>query len=257
MTASVVAVPDWLISKPIAHRGLHDASAGRVENSLSATRAAVASGFSIECDVQRSRDGEAMVFHDFTLERLTAAAGALDQRTSAELGRLTLRESSDTIAPLPVLLDAIGGRVPLICEIKSAFDGDMRLADRVAAIAGRYQGPLALKSFDPAVLLRLRSHAGGADRALPLGLVAEARYDDPDWNRLPTDLRERLAALVDFDSIRPDFLSYAVNDLPHAAATLFRSAWSRPVMCWTVRTPAQRERAARWADQMVFEGFSP
>ena len=248
------AAPAWLTARPIAHRGLHDKAAGRWENTLSAAAAAVARGFAIECDVQLSGDGEAMVFHDLTLERLTREAGPVGSRSAHALGRLAIGGTADRVAALPAFLDAIDGRVPLICEIKSAFDGDMRLADRTLAVVGGYPGPVALKSFDPAIIRHLR---GLAPAGLPLGIVAEARFDDPEWAHLGPDLRRDLGALAHFDETRPDFLSFWVADLPHAAATLMRAGLGRPVMTWTVRTPAERGRAARWADQMVFEGFVP
>ena len=72
-----MAAPDWLTARPIAHRGLHDRAASRPENTLAAARAAVAGGFAIECDVQLSADGEAMVFHDAALGRLTEAREAV------------------------------------------------------------------------------------------------------------------------------------------------------------------------------------
>lgn len=257
MSGARSGVPGWLTQRPIAHRGLHDRAANRVENSLGAARAAIDAGFAIECDVQRSRDGEAMVFHDFDLQRLTAARGMLAERTAAELERIALDRSADRISTLSAFVDLIGGRVPLICEIKSSFDGDMRLAARTAEVVRDYAGPVALKSFDPAVMKHLRANTDLASRQVPLGIVAEAHYSDPEWTGLEPDQRCRLAALTDFADLRPDFLSYAVDDLPHAAATLFRAAWNRPVICWTVRTAEQRKRAERWSDQMVFEGFTP
>ena len=62
---------DWLIARPVAHRGLHDATAGVIENTPSAFAAAVARDYAIECDLQVSADGEAMVHHDYVLGRLT------------------------------------------------------------------------------------------------------------------------------------------------------------------------------------------
>lgn len=246
--------PDWLVRRPIAHRGLHDRGRGVIENSLSAARAAVAGGYAIECDVQLTADGDAVVFHDFTLDRLTEASGPLVGRRAAELGDVALAGSSgDRVPTLGALLDLIGGRVPLVCEVKSRFTGDTRLADRVAAVAAGYGGPLALKSFDPAVVAHLR----GRGLPHPLGIVAEAAYDDPEWAALTAETRAGLAALAHVADTRPDFLSWRVHDLPHAAPQLFRSALGRPVMAWTVRTADQRQRAARWADQMVFEGFAP
>ena len=245
--------PDWLVRRPIAHRGLHDRTAGIVENSPSAARAAVAGGYAIECDIQLTADGEAVVFHDHALHRLTAEPGRVADRTSADLAGLVLTGSRDTIPSLSTVLSLIKGRVPLICEIKSRFDGDMRLADRAAAVADDYDGPLAFKSFDPAVVAHLRA----AGRRESLGIVAEAAYDDPEWDGLSAARKRDLAGMLHFAETRPDFLSYSVGDLPHAVPHLCRVGMGLPVMAWTVRTPDQRQRAANWADQMVFEGFVP
>ena len=248
------AAPAWLTARPIAHRGLHDRSAGRFENTISAAAAAIAQGCAIECDVQLSADREAMVFHDFTLERLTAESGPVFSRSAQTLQTIAVGGTADRIPGLPAFLDAIAGRVPLICEIKSAFDGDMRLAERTLEVVKTYAGPIALKSFDPAVIRYLRRIAPAG---LPLGIVAEAHYADPEWDSLSPGLKRDLAALAHFGETRPDFLSFWVEDLPHAAVTLMRAGLGRPVMSWTVRTPEQRARATRWADQMVFEGFVP
>ena len=248
------AVPDWLTARPIAHRGLHDRKANRFENTVSAALAAVDRGYAIECDVQRSADGEAVVFHDATLDRLTTERGRVGSFSAAALAALSIGGSGDRIVSLATFLSAIGGRVPLICEIKSAFDGDIRLADRVAAVAGAYQGPLALKSFDPLVIRHLRQ---SGETSVPLGIVAEARYCDPEWAVLDAMDRQRMAALVHLPETEPAFLSYAVDDLPHAATTLFKLALGRPVIAWTVRTSEQRQRAVHWTDQIVFEGFTP
>ena len=245
--------PGWLVGRPIAHRGLHDRARGRIENSAAAARASVEAGFSIECDVQLTADGEAVVFHDFTLDRLTARAGAVAAASAAVLSATVLDGSDDRISTLPAFLDLVAGRVPVVCEVKSRFDGDMRLAERVVDVGSSYAGPLAIKSFDPAVIRHLRR----VSPSCPLGIVAEAAYDDPEWALLPSDLRRDLAEVLHFGETRPDFLSYRVADLPHAVPYLCRTAIGIPVMTWTVRTEEQRRRAALWADQMVFEGFVP
>ncbi len=245
--------PDWLVKRPIAHRGLHERAAGRIENSPAAARAAIAGGFAIECDVQLTADGDAVVFHDFDLARLTGATGRVQERKADDLGALTLTGSDDRIPTLGAFLALIDGRAPLICEVKSRFDGDLRLADRVTEIAVGYKGPLAIKSFDPAVIAHLRGQSLG----YPLGIVAEADYHDAEWGNLSTERKRDLAEMLHFADSQPDFLSYAVGDLPHAVPHLFRVAIGLPVMTWTVRTPEQRQRAASWADQMVFEGFVP
>ncbi len=242
----------WLIAHPIAHRGLHERAAGRIENSLSAARAACARGYAIECDVQLSADGEAMVFHDVTLDRLTGEHGPLAARTAQALGALTLTGSSDIIPTLTQLLAKVAAAVPVICEIKSAFDGDMALARRVADIAATYDGALGLKSFDPAVLAFLRREQAIAH--LPLGLVAEAAYAGGYWEGVSAPQRRAMESLTHWSQTRPDFLSWRVDDLPHATPSLCR-AHGLPVLAWTVRTPAQRQRAREFADQMIFEGF--
>jgi len=245
--------PAWLVERPIAHRGLHDAANGRIENSTSAAAAAIAQSYAIECDVQVTSDGEAVVFHDFALDRLTTGQGRVDAAPARLVMTLDLAGTHDRITPLADFLTEIGGQVPLICEIKSRFDGDFRLAERVAEIAARYDGPVALKSFDLAVIAHLR----GRGTECPLGIVAEAHYDDPEWAELSAAQRFKLANLLHYRETQPDFLSYAVTDLPHAVPFLCRNGIGMPVMAWTVRTPEQRGIAAEHADQIVFEGFLP
>lgn len=251
--AAPVNAPDWLTARPVAHRGLHSKARGIIENTLAAAGAAVARSYAIECDIQLASDGEAVVFHDFTLERLTQGHGRVDGFSSQDLGALAFRESAAKIAPLSAFLAAIGGRTPLIIEIKSRFDGDLRLAERALAIVSAFAGPAALKSFDPHVLAFLRAQLFPG----PLGLVAQARYEAAEWPELAPSQRMALAALSAFSSVRPDFLSWHVGDLPHATPELCRSGIGMPVLTWTVRSPADRKLADEWADQMIFEGFEP
>lgn len=248
-----MGAPDWLVARPIAHRGLHDRAAGRPENTLAAALAAVERGYAIECDVRLSADGEAMVFHDETLGRLTASQGRLGDRPAAELESLSVAGTAETVPSLPRFLAAIAGRTPLVIEVKSDYDGDSRLARRVAELALAYAGPVALKSFDPAIVGALAALAPG----LPRGIVAETTQDDPAYGLLPPELRRSLANLLHLGETRPDFLSWRVDDLPCAATYLGRLLGGLPVMTWTVRSPEQRARAAAHADQIVFEGFLP
>lgn len=246
--------PSWLTARPIAHRGLHDRAAGIPENTLAAARAAVARGFAIECDVQLTAEGEAVVFHDFALGRLTERSEPVASLTAAELARLAVAGTDQTITPLPAFLAAIGGAVPLVVEIKSRFDGDLALTRRVAEVASGYDGPLALKSFDPRVVAALRALV---PERIPRGIVAESSQDDPAYAALPESERRALANLLHLEETRPDFLSWRVDDLPCAATYLGRLLGHLPVMAWTVRNPDQRARAEAHADQMVFEGFVP
>ena len=248
---------DWLAARPIAHRGLHDRASGTIENSIDAAEAAIAAGCALECDVQLSADGEAFVFHDETLKRLTGEPGAIGQTSSGKLSRMQLAGASGAaeIPALPAFLAHIAGRASVIIEIKSLFDGDMRLAERTARIAAGHKGAIALKSFDPAVVAHLRR--SGLAQDMPLGIVAQAQYDEPEWNFVSHETRQSMACLLHWRDTRPDFLSYSVRDLPHAAAHLARVALRLPVMTWTVRTPAQWEIARAHADQAIFEGRLP
>ncbi|MGO4404721.1 glycerophosphodiester phosphodiesterase family protein [Bosea sp. RAF48] len=244
----------WLVARPIAHRGLHDLAAGVIENSSSAAQAAIASGFGIECDVQLTADGEAVVFHDFVLDRLTGESGAVVERKAEALSAITLKGSGDRIQTLSAFLDLIGGRVPVVIEIKSRFDGDLALTRRtVEVVAGYRDHPIVIKSFDPAIVTALREIAP----EIPRGIVAMNAYDYGDYDKLSAERKHALANLLHFTESRPHFLSWKVTDLESAAPYLCRNVLGLPLMSWTVRTPEERQRAARFADQMVFEGFRP
>jgi len=245
--------PDWLTARPIAHRGLHDRAKNILENTTAAALAAIAGNYAIECDVQRTKDGKAVVFHDFTLKRLTSSTGRVDAFTAAELAGVNYSIGTGTIPSLSEFMELISGRVPLIIEIKSHFDGDMRLADRVAEVVAESSAPIALKSFDPDIMAHLRTKA----LTCPLGIVAEAAYTHEEYKHLSDRQRLSLTHFLHYERTRPDFLSWGVNDFPHSTPHLLRKGLKMPVMTWTVRTKQQRELAAAWADQMVFEGFLP
>jgi glycerophosphoryl diester phosphodiesterase len=251
-----VNAPAWLVQRPIAHRGLHDKAKGVIENTLQAAQAAIASGFAIECDLQMSADGEAIVFHDETLDRLTDASGPLAARSAAEIAKVRIRGADEPPPTWAAFLEAVGGRTAIVCELKSRFDGDWRIADRVAALARSFDGPLAFKSFDHDLVayLRLRRPRMRDEAPCPIGIVAEASYDDQDWAALSAEQKRDWTDFDHFDLARPDFLSWNVDDLPHRIPFLVRELTHAPVMAWTVRTAPQREAAHKWADQIVFEG---
>jgi glycerophosphoryl diester phosphodiesterase len=244
---------DWLIARPVAHRGLHDAAAGIIENTLSAFAAAVAGNYAIECDLQISADGEAMVHHDDTLGRLTDGAGRLDAMSAADLKRVPFRATADRILTAGDLCDLIAGRVPLVVELKSRFDGDHRVASRAAAVFSAYRGATALMSFDPAMMTAVRTLAP----ALPRGIVAESKYRHHEWDHLSASAKRALTYFGHAMRTRPQFIAYSVNDLPAPVPLAARKLFGLPLLTWTVRTPEQRARASRYADQMIFEGFRP
>jgi len=247
-----MAESDWLTARPIAHRGLHDAAQGIIENTPSAVAAAVAGNYGIEVDLQITADGEAMVHHDDALGRLTDGSGKLAALSAAELKRISFRATADRMMTLGELCDLVGARVTLVLEIKSRFDSDARLVARVVEVLAAYRGPVAAMSFDPYVVAGLRRRASRLRR----GIVAERPFDHAEWGAISSWQRRVMAHLLHAPVTRPDFVAYRVDDLP-APATQLARAVGLPVLTWTVRTPAQRVRAAEWADQMIFEGLRP
>jgi glycerophosphoryl diester phosphodiesterase len=241
---------DWLTARPVAHRGLHDDSAGIIENTASAVTAAVAAGYGIEVDLQISRDGEAMVHHDESLGRLTHGEGRLDRMDAAELAAVPFRATSDRMMTLGELLDLVAGKSALFLELKSHFDRDGRLPVRVADVVLSYAGPIAVMSFDPWQMDALRQVAPG----LPRGLAAQrARHA----GKADIGARDKLSYALCGLRSRPHFIAYNVNDLPSVGPLFGRYVLGLPLLTWTVRSLQERQRARRWANQMIFEGFRP
>ena len=243
---------DWLTARPVAHRGLHDA-AGVIENTASAFNAAIAGGYGIETDLQISADGEAMVHHDDAFGRLTEGSARLADMTAAEIKTVRFQQSADRILTLGELCDLVGARVPLVLELKSRFDGDRRLVQRTAAVLASYPGPVAVMSFDPSLIEALRTTAP----RLPRGIVAERHYADHEWDRMPAAEKRHMAHLLHAWRTRPQFVAYSIKDLPAAAPLIARMIFGLPLLTWTVRSEDDRRRAARWADQIIFEGNRP
>ncbi|MEB3416181.1 glycerophosphodiester phosphodiesterase family protein [Alteriqipengyuania sp. WL0013] len=219
----------WLAQQEYAHRGLHDD--GRIENSRSAFAAAIERGLGIECDVQRTADREVVVFHDWTLERLTGAAGETAKYSAKVLAAMPLKGSNDTIQTLAAFLDQVAGQVPVLVEIKSK--DDRRVVTPCMAVRRAlegYRGKAAVMSFDPRVCRWFAAHAPHIVRGL---VVTEEGH-----RTLMGRLRRHLALW----HARPDFLAYDVRDLPSRFA---ESQWRRglPLLSWTVKTPELRRAA--------------
>jgi glycerophosphoryl diester phosphodiesterase len=247
-------LPAAFTALPLAHRGLHDRARGRPENSRAAVRAAVKAGYGIEIDLQLSADGQAMVFHDYALARLTGEEGALRQRSAAELAALRLTGGDEGIPRLEEVLALVAGRVPLLVEVKDQ-DGALgpgvgALEDAAAAALRGYDGPLAVMSFNPhsvAALARLLP-------ATPRGLTTEAFRPD-GWPVPPARLAE-LRGIADVDRVDASFISHDHRDLSRPRVAELK-ARGLPVLCWTIRTEAEEAQARRIADGITFEGYAP
>lgn len=226
-----------LIAKPFAHRGLH--GPGRIENSRAAFEAAIEARHGIELDVQASLDGQAMVFHDGELGRLTDERGHVGARAAAELGRIRLRGSDETVPTLPEILALIAGQAPLLIEVKAPGREVGALSRSVAEALRGYDGPAAVMSFNPEVGHWFARHAPERLRGL---VVTEQRRKWRGW------LARRLALWRS----KADFLAYDIRDLPSGFAEAARRKGLR-VLTWTVRSLADRARAAEHADQVIYE----
>jgi len=243
----------WLTARPIAHRGLHDAARGIIENMPAAVAAAIAGNYGIEADLQISADGEAMVHHDATLGRLADGNGALRDLAAARLKQVPFKATAERMMTLGDLCDLVASRVTLMLELKSRFDGDLRVAARTAAVLASYGGPVGVGSFDPALICELRRIAPHLVR----GIIAERHYDHPEWSHLGATHRFELAFLLHGWRSRPDFIAYRVRDLTAVAPRVARHMFGLPLLTWTVRSDEDRAIAAGFADQIIFEGFRP
>lgn len=250
--------------RPIAHRGLHDAARGVIENTAPAFEAALARGFGIECDLRPASGGWPIVFHDAMLDRLVEGRGDVAALTPTNLARLRYRDSPATpLSSFADLLDLVGGRVPLLVEIKSEWTPpDADFLGLVTSLAAGYRGPLALMSFDPAVMAACADLAPKIPRGIVSGLyrradaVPEARLRHDDWwdEQLSPDRQERLSHLLESAAAQPDFFAYHVTALPTAVTRYVREVQGLPLFTWTVRSTADWERSRDWADAPIFEG---
>ena len=246
-------LPAGFLSRPFAHRGLH--GAGCPENSLPAFGAAITAGYGIELDVQESADGEAVVFHDATLDRMTGATGPVRARRLADLTQLDLRGGQTRLPSLPDALALIAGRVPLLVEVKDQHGAlgpvSARLEAAVARALRDYPGPVAVMSFNPHSMAAMARLAPG----IPRGLTTCA-FTASDWPGVPGRRRARLRRITDFGAVGASFVSHDWTDLGNPALAGLR-ARKIPVLCWTIRTAEQAAQALTAAQAITFEGFTP
>ncbi|WP_407494427.1 glycerophosphodiester phosphodiesterase family protein [Pseudooceanicola sp. MF1-13] len=249
-----MTLPQAFLTRPLAHRAYHDLAAGRPENSIEAIRAAVDHGYGIEIDLQLSKDGQAIVFHDYDMTRLTGQRGPIQQRTSEDLQNIPLIGGTHTIPTLKQVLDEVAGQVPLLIEIKDQ-DGTLgpavgRLEDATARDLKGYQGDVAVMSFNPNAV-RVFS---GAAPDVPVGLTT-CDFNATDWQLIPKARRERLAGIPDIKASRACFISHDARDLTAPRVKQLKQQ-GLPVLCWTIRSPEAEAEARKIADNVTFEGYA-
>ena len=237
---------------PFAHRGLHDVTDGRPENSRAAIKAAIAGGYGIEMDVQLSADGAAMVFHDYALERLTGQKGVVRQNNADVLSKVTLIGNDEGIPGLVEVLEMVAGQVPLLVELKDQ-DGAMgpdigALEDATASALKGYTGEAAVMSFNPHSVARMAELAPD----IPRGIVTSA-YRTDSWP-LSAETCETLRAIPDYDRVGASFISHEWADLdrPRVAALKAQGAM---ICCWTIKSQSDEAAARKVADNVTFEGY--
>lgn len=235
---------------PVAHRGLHDET--KPENSIAAFEAAIEAGYAIETDIRFSKDGTLAVFHDDNLERMTGDKRNVADCTMQELKALRLSGSDEQIPTFEEFLTAIGGRVPLLIEIKNMKKvKGKRVAGAIASVIDRlgYTGEYAIQSFHPFYVRAYRK----LRPQIPCGVLAQREMsekgDSLRW-RIEAFLLSRLK--LNFLA-KPDFVSYGVGSLPQKCVSKFKGT----KLGWTVRSPEEEARARKYVDNIIFEGYLP
>ncbi len=246
-------LPKVFFDQPFAHRGLHDVTDGRPENSLASFRAAIALGYGIELDLQISKDGQALVFHDYDLQRLAGVGGAVCQWTADELRALPLIGGDEGIPTLAEVLKLVDGQVPLLVEVKNQnlrLGNEVgRLEEATAAALEFYSGPAALMSFNPHSVTWMAKLCP----AIPRGLIT-CNFDKDDWLLVPDGRRNELATIPDFDATGACFISHQQDQLDNPRVLDLKER-SVPVFCWTVRSSEQERKAREIADNVTFETY--
>lgn len=235
--AAVPRARRWLTGQSYAHRGLH--GQGAPENSLAAFARAMRAGYGIECDVRAAGDGVPHVFHDDRLERLTDASGRFADRTSVEIAKLRLADGS-AVPTLAAMLQLVAGAAPILIEVKSGHASPAALCRAIAERLDHYAGPVAVMSFDA----RVPAWFAARRCRIVRGLVLSRR------GHPPTAVSRRHALAI--SRARPHFLACDVRDVPNRLAAQARRR-GIPLLCWTVRTHAERARVRRFGGQPIFE----
>ena len=230
----------------IAHRGLHDQTPDTPENSLAAFRAAVERVYAIENDIHLTADGQVVVFHDDTLDRMCGVPGRPEEKTLAQLKELSLAGTAEKIPTLQECLDAVDGQVPLLIEFKcGTVAGARQLCAAADAILSAYKGEYWVQSFYPFILQWYKRHRPDICR----GQLSAGFYHE--------SLSHRLLGCLVFNCLgRPDFISYEHSNAGNVFLRLNIRLGALPV-CWTLRSPEELERARRVFRTYIFERFIP
>ena len=231
-----------------AHRGLFDKTAP--ENSLAAFRRSVERGFGIELDVQLTADGQVVVFHDYTLERMCRADVRVSELTLKDLRSYRLLDTEYTIPTLKEVLTLVGGRVPLLIELKGESAND-DLCLPVARLLDEYEGPFCVESFNPMLLRWFKVHRPEIARGQ---LVTNLLVEKKDGNRFLNFLLTGL--FLNFLS-RPDFIACDIKHMGGPSYFICAKLFRVKRFYWTVRDKEDFEAIRESEAWSIFERFLP
>lgn len=232
-----------------AHRGLHDNAGDAPENSLRAFGRAAEAGYGIEMDVQLSKDGVPVVFHDYTLKRICGAEGKVNQYTFDELQQFSLCGSDQKIPKFAEVLKLVAGRVPLIVELK--IEGtDTSVCPAVDKLLTDYRGMYCIESFNPLGVLWYRRNRSRVVRGqLADAFLREGEYVGPLYFLLQNLLFNWLG--------KPDFVAYNRKYPDILSRRLCRGLYRNTAAAWTIRSQRELEEAAGYFDIFIFDSFVP
>ena len=232
----------------LAHRGLHE-NPGVPENSLPAFRAAVEAGYGVELDVQLSSDGIPVVFHDQSLERVCGIPGSTRDYTAEKLATTPLfGQEGIGIPTFREVLDVIGGRVPILVEIKGEDPAFEDTCAKAAELLDGYAGEYWVESFNPLALSWFRKNRPEILR----GQLAQAYLRMEKYKGKPKYLFLQ-CFLLNFLS-RPDFLAYRIGHRDDRSFRRLRRLYHVPAVAWTVKSPSDLAAAQGAFDGVIFEG---
>ena len=235
--------PDAALLRDYAHRGLHGKDVP--ENSLNAFELACRAGYGIELDVQLSRDGEVMVFHDYSLLRMTGCDKQLSELDAEELSSLALNGSDQTVPTFRQVLDLVGGRVPILVELKGE-NTDVSLCERVAELLREYKGPYCLESFNPLLIGGMKKLFPDAFCGLLYTNVCRDKKKRSTLNLLLTAMALNLLA-------KPDFIAYNQEDRASLPVRITTGLYGAPKVTWTVKTKEELDTAHKNGELAIFE----
>jgi glycerophosphoryl diester phosphodiesterase len=232
-----------------AHRGLWDMKDGIPENSLPAFRRAVERGYAIELDVHLTADGQMVVFHDDSLQRMCGTDRTVESMTCSELSGLRLLHTGHRIPLLSEVLALVDGRVPLLIEMKLPSK-DLRLCPLLDSLLRGYSGPCLIESFNPFGLRWFRKHRPDILRGQLASRYAPSSGMDAFLKKMST------ALIVNCVS-RPHFLAYNYRSADGLGIRLNRNLYRIPVFAWTIRSPEDFQACEKQFSALIFEGFLP